>query len=88
MLLNRIFPGVAKFGIALEWGSRGRWFESSHSDHESPQSMIQSAEDFSILLMKKPCVQRDSGTLGVQMPSGVPLFCFEGINWCWSRMGI
>ena len=27
-----IFPGVAKFGIALEWGSRGRWFESSHSD--------------------------------------------------------
>ena len=20
------------FGIALEWGSRGRWFESSHSD--------------------------------------------------------
>ena len=25
-------PGVAKFGIALEWGSRGRWFESSHSD--------------------------------------------------------
>ena len=29
----RQFPGVAKFGIALEWGSRGRWFESSHSDH-------------------------------------------------------
>ena len=27
-------PGVAKFGIALEWGSRGRWFESSHSDQE------------------------------------------------------
>ena len=27
-----INPGVAKFGIALEWGSRGRWFESSHSD--------------------------------------------------------
>ena len=26
------YPGVAKFGIALEWGSRGRWFESSHSD--------------------------------------------------------
>ena len=24
---------MAKFGIALEWGSRGRWFESSHSDH-------------------------------------------------------
>ena len=28
-------PGVAKFGIALEWGSRGRWFESSHSDQEN-----------------------------------------------------
>ena len=27
------YPGVAKFGIALEWGSRGRWFNSSHSDH-------------------------------------------------------
>ena len=26
-------PGLAKFGIALEWGSRGRWFESSNSDH-------------------------------------------------------
>ena len=29
------YPGVAKFGIALEWGSRGRWFESSHSDHKN-----------------------------------------------------
>ena len=29
------YPGVAKFGIALEWGSRGRWFESSHSDQIS-----------------------------------------------------
>ena len=26
------YPGVAKFGIALEWGSRGRGFESRHSD--------------------------------------------------------
>ncbi len=26
---------MAKFGIALEWGSRGRWFESSHSDQGS-----------------------------------------------------
>ena len=32
---NKIkYPGVAKFGIALEWGSRGRWFESSHSDQK------------------------------------------------------
>ena len=28
------YPGVAKFGIALEWGSRGPEFESQHSDHE------------------------------------------------------
>ena len=25
-------PGVAQIGSALEWGSRGRWFDSSHSD--------------------------------------------------------
>ena len=27
-------PGVAQFGSVLEWGSRGRWFKSSRSDHE------------------------------------------------------
>ena len=32
-------PGVAKFGIALEWGSRGRWFESSHSDQRPKQKL-------------------------------------------------
>ena len=25
--------GVAQFGSALEWGSRGREFKSPHSDH-------------------------------------------------------
>ena len=25
--------GVAQFGRVPEWGSGGRWFESSHSDH-------------------------------------------------------
>ena len=25
-------PGVAQFGSALEWGSRGREFDSRHSD--------------------------------------------------------
>ena len=30
--LNKTHPGVAQFGSALEWGSRGRWFDSSHSD--------------------------------------------------------
>lgn len=26
------YPGVAQFGSALEWGSRGREFDSRHSD--------------------------------------------------------
>ena len=30
-------PGVAKFGIALEWGSRGPEIESQHSDHKRPE---------------------------------------------------
>ena len=30
-------PGVAKFGIALEWGSRGPEFESQHSDQSRRQ---------------------------------------------------
>ena len=34
-----INPGVAKFGIALDWGSRGRRFKSCHSDHRNPQSI-------------------------------------------------
>ena len=29
------YPGVAKFGIALEWGSRGLEFESRHSDQKA-----------------------------------------------------
>ena len=29
------YPGVAKFGIALDWGSRGRRFKSCHSDQKS-----------------------------------------------------
>ncbi len=42
VMINKLFdlqmakkrvPGVAKFGIALEWGSRGLEFESQHSDH-------------------------------------------------------
>ena len=28
--------GVAQFGSVLEWGSRGRKFESSHPDHRKP----------------------------------------------------
>lgn len=29
---------MAKFGIALEWGSRGLEFESRHSDQKSPET--------------------------------------------------
>ena len=32
-LANARYLGVAQFGSALEWGSRGRKFKSSHSDH-------------------------------------------------------
>ena len=32
------YPGVAKFGIALEWGSRGLEFESRHSDQKIQNS--------------------------------------------------
>ncbi len=34
------FPGVAKFGIALEWGSRGLEFESRHSDQKPEQHLL------------------------------------------------
>ena len=39
---------MAKFGIALEWGSRGRWFESSHSDHKSTVILIELRWTFSV----------------------------------------
>ena len=34
-------PGVAKFGIALEWGSRGLEFESRHSDQKKDGCSLQ-----------------------------------------------
>ena len=36
---GRFYPGVAKFGIALDWGSRGRGFKSRHSDQKIPETM-------------------------------------------------
>ena len=32
VVISFLHPGVAQFGSALEWGSRGRRFDSSHSD--------------------------------------------------------
>ena len=69
----RIYPN-----LLVLWGGRGRGFKSRYSDHESPQSMIQSTEDFLILPMKKPCNQGKSGTQWVRISSGVPLFSFCG----------
>ena len=37
--LNKKDPGVAKFGIALEWGSRGPEFESQHSDQKETHDL-------------------------------------------------
>ena len=34
IIYRLIFPGVAQFGSALEWGSRGRVFKSPHSDQK------------------------------------------------------
>lgn len=35
-----LYPGVAQIGSALEWGSRGRRFNSCHSDHNSMYLLI------------------------------------------------
>ena len=46
-------PGVAKFGIALEWGSRGPEFESQHSDQKieirTVSSKLEMGSDFFFL---------------------------------------
>ena len=34
-MLGSSYPGVAQFGSALEWGSRGREFDSRHSDQKT-----------------------------------------------------
>ena len=41
-------PGVAKFGIALEWGSRGLEFDSRLSDQKKILSNFR--QDFSFVL--------------------------------------
>ena len=39
-------PGCSADGSALEWGSRGRWFKSSHSDQNAEIS-----NDFSVFFI-------------------------------------
>ena len=41
--MNKQIRGVAKFGIALGSGPRGRGFESRHSD-QNPQIFVQEAQ--------------------------------------------
>ena len=37
-LADKYYLGVAQFGSVLEWGSRGRRFESSHPDAGSDET--------------------------------------------------
>ena len=50
-------PGCSADGSALEWGSRGRWFKSSHSDQEKGL-ILRETKPFSSLFIvfeKSPC---------------------------------
>ena len=40
---------VAQFGSALEWGSRGREFDSRHSDHKSNDFTLEIVGFFSFV---------------------------------------
>ena len=51
-------PGVAKFGIALEWGSRGLEFESRHSDQKPETALVVSGFFFTISATGLISVQR------------------------------
>ena len=57
------YPGVAKFGIAREWGSRGLEFESQHSDQvmiiRTTLSKWVMCSDLSFLL--KMCCRKQKG---------------------------
>ena len=49
------FPGVAQFGSALEWGSRGREFDSRHSDQNWAECQRERRKSFD--LRRFFCVQ-------------------------------
>ena len=48
------YLGVAQFGSVLEWGSRGRRFESSHPDFSKPVC----AGFFFVLILFRIAVRR------------------------------
>ena len=57
-------PGVAKFGIALEWGSRGPEFESQHSDQNKRTSALQMSFYFEFRRPKVGSTLRDFNARG------------------------
>ena len=64
LIFNSRYPGVAKFGIALEWGSRGLEFESRHSDQKS--SEIYGFRNFFILCLQLEIHRKSNVRLTVQ----------------------
>ena len=60
-------PGVAKFGIAPEWGSGGRWFKSSHSDQYRVSLLGHP------VFHKSTYMMQDAGGLLMASPSGFGL---------------
>ena len=59
---TRKYPGVAKFGIALEWGSRGLEFESRHSDQEQELAYAGSCFFF-VWELEHSCISITSGEI-------------------------
>ena len=61
------YPGVAKFGIALDWGSRGRGFKSRHSDQKTPETRW--FQGFFVLFsLKSKILSRDHGRGNSRLP--------------------
>ena len=74
-------PGVAKFGIALEWGSRGLEFESRHSDQKTVEFIEFHGFFLTFLAGLKPCFLSYlplvyHPTLQTFLP-GIRLYCFS-----------
>ena len=53
-------PGVAQFGSALEWGSRGREFDSRHSDQKKPRRFVRNSNTHAVFYFEKIKVSTES----------------------------
>ena len=69
-----INPGVAKFGIALEWGSRGLEFESRHSDQKFQLFTVKGEKLELFLFMEKWFVVRNAVLLPMYYSCLLPMF--------------